>query len=94
MSNTPFQMSQEDLLAISKSFSALKHDINNTLAVVMAQSELAQRNPVYYEKLAAAVLKRGPEVVQKMQDFHSLLTAKLKGEDLSECRSHPTSGIF
>jgi len=94
MSNTPFQMSQEDLLAIIKSFSVLKHDINNTLGVVMAQSELAQRNPVYYEKLAAAVLKRGPEVVQKMQDFHSLLTAKLKGEDLSECRSHPTSGIF
>jgi hypothetical protein len=44
----------------------------------MALSELAQRNPAHYEKLAKAVLQRGPEVVQSLQDFQIRLSAKLK----------------
>ena len=81
MSTTPFEMSREELQAIVEKFREVKHDINNTLAVVMALSELAQRNPAHYEKLAKAVLQRGPDVVTKLQDFQSALGAKLKGGD-------------
>jgi len=95
MSNTPFEMTREELSAIVEKFREVKHDINNTLAVVMALSELAQRNPAHYEKLGKAVLQRGPDVVQKLQDFQTLLGAKLKGGDISTPPpSTPTSGVF
>ena len=60
MSNTPFEMSREELNAIVEKFREVKHDINNTLAVIMALSELAQRNPAHYEKLGKAVLTYDP----------------------------------
>lgn len=79
MPDEPFTMTREDLQALHDQFREIKHNINNTLAVVMALSELAQRNPAHYEKLAKAVLQRGPEVVQSLQDFQVKLTAKLHG---------------
>ena len=93
MSDQTFQMTREELQAIHEKFREVKHNINNTLAVIMALSELAQRNPSHYEKLAKAVLQRGPDVVQQMQDFQTMLTAKLKG-DTAPSDSPPPSGIF
>ena len=78
MSDTPFTMSREELQEMYDIFREIKHGINNTLAVIMALSELAQRNQAHYEKLAKAVLQRGPEVVQQLQDFQSKLGGKLK----------------
>ena len=95
MSTTPFEISREELQAIHEKFREVKHDINNTLAVIMALSELAQRNPAHYEKLAKAVLQRGPDVVQKLQDFQTALGAKLKGGDpANPPTGAPTSGVF
>jgi hypothetical protein len=94
MPSAPFEMTREELQAIHEKFREVKHDINNTLAVIMALSELAQRNPSHYEKLGKAVLTRGPNVVQMLQDFQTLLTAKLKPDDGQPPASHPTSGVF
>jgi hypothetical protein len=95
MSTTPFEMSREELEAIHEKFREVKHDINNTLAVIMALSELAQRNPAHYEKLAKAVLQRGPDVVQKLSDFQSMIANKLKGGDINDPPpAGPTSGVF
>ena len=81
MSQTESFMTREDLQALHENFREVKHAINNTLAVVMALSELAQRNPAHYEKLAKAVLSRGPDVVQQLQEFQNALSAKLKVVD-------------
>jgi hypothetical protein len=78
MSDTNSILTREELQALHDKFREVKHDVNNTLAVIMALSELAQRNPAHYEKLAKAVLQRGPEVVQKLQDFQTMIGAKLK----------------
>ncbi|MEA3211782.1 MAG: hypothetical protein QOE70_4839 [Chthoniobacter sp.] len=95
MSDLPFEMTRGELEAIHEKFREIKHNINNTLAVVMALSELAQRNPVHYEKLSKAVLTRGPEVVAAMQDFQALLAVKLKGGDINRPPpSAPASGVF
>ena len=71
-------ITREQLQELNDQFREIKHSINNTLAVVMALSELAQRNPAHYEKLGKAVLQRGPEVVQQLQDFQVALGAPLK----------------
>ena len=81
MSETNSILTREELQLLHDKFREVKHDINNMLAVIMALSELAQRNPAHYEKLAKAVLQRGPEVVQKLQDFQTLIGAKLKGSE-------------
>jgi hypothetical protein len=78
MSDTNSILTREELQALHDKFREVKHDVNNTLAVIMALSELGQRNPAHYEKLAKAVLQRGPEVVQKLQDFQTMIGAKLK----------------
>ena len=79
MSDFNSPITREDLESLQSKFREIKHDINNTLAVIMALSELAERNPAHYEKLAKAVLQRGPVVVQQLQDFQTAITAKLKG---------------
>ena len=95
MSTIPFEMTREELQAIHEKYREVKHDINNTLAVIMALSELAQRNPAHYEKLAKAVLTRGPDVVQKLQEFQAILGAKLKdGGANPPAGGTPTSGVF
>ena len=80
MSDPNSQINREELESLHDKFREIKHSINNTLAVIMALSELSQRNPAHYEKLAKAVLQRGPEVVQQLQDFQVALNAKAKGE--------------
>lgn len=94
-------LTREELAALNEQFRELKHSVNNTLAVIMALSELGQRNPAHYEKLATAVLQRGPDVVQQLQNFQTQLSAKLKtgdSEEEAETESDgpefPTSGVL
>lgn len=91
MSDLDFQMTRAELQTLHDHFRDTKHSINNTLAVIMALSELAQRNPSHYEKLGKAVLSRGPEVVQLLQDFQTALGAKLKLSE-TEPDAEATSG--
>ena len=84
MSDPAFHISREEYTALHDKFREMKHDINNTLAVVMALSELAQRNPTHYDKLSKAVLQRGPEVVQRLQEFQNAIGAKLKSSTPAE----------
>ncbi len=78
VSEPTFEMTREDLEALCEKFRELKHSLNNTLAVIMALSELSQRNTNHYEKLARTVLHRGPDVVAQLTEFQHALGAKLK----------------
>ncbi len=78
MTHTESFMTRDELQALHEKFREIKHSINNTLAVVMALSELSQRNVAHYEKLGKAILTRGPEVVHQLQDFQNALSAKLR----------------
>ena len=71
-------LTRSELEALHATFREMKHGINNTFAVIMALSELGQRNPAHLEKLAKAVLQRSPEVVNQLTQFGEQLGAKLK----------------
>ena len=71
-------LTRAELEDLHAKFREMKHGINNTFAVIMALSELGQRNPSYLEKLSKAVLQRSPEVVQQLTTFGEQLGAKLK----------------
>ncbi|MGA3170933.1 MAG: hypothetical protein ABSE62_07940 [Chthoniobacteraceae bacterium] len=66
-----------EVLALHERFREMKHSVNNTIAVFMALSELAQRNPTHYEKLTQAVLTRCPDIVSQMQSFQQELLSKV-----------------
>jgi len=68
--------SPEEWQALREQFSELKHTLNNALAVFMALSELATRNPDNYEKLRKAVADRTPQIVALMQEFTQAMDAK------------------
>ena len=75
---TPDFIAASELVALHDRFREIKHSINNSLAVIMALSELAQRNPAHYEKLTNAVLSRSPDIVSQLQDFQQALLGKIK----------------
>jgi hypothetical protein len=66
-------ISRESLQSLQEDLRKLKHDMNNTFAVFLALAELAERNPVNYERLAKAVLDRCPKVVEELQSFQESL---------------------
>lgn len=80
MNPAPITFSPEEWNAFREQFSELKHTLNNALAVFMALSELASRNPENYEKLRKAVLDRTPGIVERMHEFTRLLDAKREKE--------------
>ncbi len=71
----------------------VKHAINNDLAVIMAQAELGQRNPAYYEKLAVSVLERGPKIVTLLQSFQQALQATFDATAANR-PTPPASAVF
>jgi len=92
--NTTPAAPSADLTALHERFREVKHSINNSLAVVMALAELAQRNPAHYEKLTKAVATRGPEIVQLLQSFQSEILAKIDPAKAAAAAAMPTSGVF
>jgi hypothetical protein len=80
-----------ELLALHERFREIKHSVNNTIAVMMALSELAQRNPSHYEKLTQAVLTRCPDIVSQLQGFQQELLSKIDPELLPKAKM-PLSG--
>jgi hypothetical protein len=84
-------LTRAELQELHVQFREMKHAINNTFAVIMALSELGQRNPNHLEKLAKSVLERSPEVVRQLTEFGEALGSKLRG---TPSEAQPASGVF
>jgi hypothetical protein len=93
MNETEPVITREELQQLSGKYREMKHSINNTFAVIMALSELGQRNPAHLEKLAKAVLQRSPDVVAQLTHFGEMLNALIKGEPMP-LAPRPESGTL
>lgn len=71
-------VSRAELFELHNKFRAVKHSACNALAVVMALSEMAERNPAYIEKLTKTVLSKSPQMVTELRDFDDEFRALLK----------------
>jgi phosphocarrier protein len=76
MSNSPHNISHEEIVELQEKFREIKVTINNFLAVMMALSEMSQRGPGYSEKLASTVLTKAPQIVSRLQEFTQALNEK------------------
>lgn len=68
-----------EIEAMHEKFRSVKHSACNALAVMMALSEMAQRNPAYVEKLTSTVLSKSPQMVTELRQFDDELRALLGG---------------
>ena len=73
-------VSYAELLELHTKFRAVKHSACNALAVVMALSEMAERNPAYVEKLTKTVLSKSPQMVTELRSFDDDFRALLKAQ--------------
>lgn len=71
-------VSRAELLELHNKFRAVKHSACNALAVIMALSEMAERNPAYVEKLTKTVLTKSPQMVTELREFDDEFRALLK----------------
>ena len=69
-----------EIEAMHERFRSVKHSACNALAVMMALSEMAQRNPAYVEKLTSTVLTKSPQMVTELRQFDDELRALLGGK--------------
>ncbi|MEY2577104.1 MAG: phosphocarrier protein HPr [Verrucomicrobiota bacterium] len=73
MSNSPQNISDEEIVELQEKFSEIKRTINNVLAAMMALSEMSQRRPEFSEKLARTVLTKAPLIVSRLGEFSGAL---------------------
>ena len=71
-------VTRAELMELHNKFRAVKHSACNALAVVMALSEMAERNPTYVEKLTKTVLSKSPQMVAELREFDDDFRALLK----------------
>ena len=72
-------VTRAELLDLHNKFRAVKHSACNALAVIMALSEMAERNPTYVEKLTKTVLSKSPQMVSELRTFDDEFRALFKG---------------
>ncbi len=72
-------VTRAELLELHNKFRAVKHSACNALAVIMALSEMAERNPTYMEKLTKTVLSKSPQMVSELRTFDDEFRALFKG---------------
>ena len=68
-------VTRAELMELHNKFSAC-----NALAVIMALSEMAERNPTYIEKLTKTVLSKSPQMVSELRTFDDEFRVLLKGQ--------------
>lgn len=72
-------VTRAELMELHNKFRAVKHSACNALAVIMALSEMAERNPTYVEKLTKTVLSKSPQMVSELRTFDDEFRVLLKG---------------
>ena len=73
-------VTRAELMELHNKFRAVKHSACNALAVIMALSEMAERNPTYIEKLTKTVLSKSPQMVSELRTFDDEFRVLLKGQ--------------
>ena len=73
-------VTRAELMELHNKFRAVKHSACNALAVIMALSEMAERNPAYIEKLTKTVLSKSPQMVSELRTFDDEFRVLLKGQ--------------
>lgn len=65
----PVTLSVDDIDALNKKLSAMRHDINNRLSMVMAAAELIRMKPEMAPKMSNRLLTQPAKITELMKNF-------------------------
>ncbi len=65
----PVTLSTEQLEALHRKLSTLRHDINGDLALVVAAAELIKLNPDLLQRMLSTLLEQPPKIREKLDRF-------------------------
>ncbi len=69
----------QTLTQLVEKFRTLKHDVNNSLGVILALTEMTERKPEFFEKLFKAIMTRTPTMVEDLRIFGEELNTFVQG---------------
>jgi septal ring factor EnvC (AmiA/AmiB activator) len=72
---------QRQLETLNQNLRTVRHAINNNVAVIMAMSELSQRNPAQCAKLSQLCLEKAPQIAAAIGGFSELFDGALNCQE-------------
>ncbi len=77
---SPDTIRRDKEIRLAASFSEFRHSLNNSLAVMMALAEMAQRDPSRAAKLSASVLEKSANIIERLREFTAEFNDVLRPE--------------
>ena len=65
----PVNLSVEEVAVLAKSFSTMRHDVNNQLALIMAAAELLRAKPQMADRLAQTLSEQPPKISAALNKY-------------------------
>ena len=94
LDRSPVNQSDKKLEQLHKQMEALyqnlrvvRHAINNNVAVIMAMSELTQRNPAQCQKLTQLCLDKAPQIATAIGGFTELFEGAVSLQEEFDSRA-------
>jgi hypothetical protein len=75
--NQPVTLNVEQIAALTRKLSALRHDVNNNLALVMAAVEIIRRKPESTERMLNGLAEKPHKIAESVTQFSSELETAL-----------------
>ena len=65
----PVTLTVEQLVELNRKLSAMRHDINNQLSLIIAAAELIRHKPQTAERMMATLVEQPPRIAEALQKF-------------------------
>lgn len=65
----PIQLSVEQIGALQRELSNMRHDVNNHLSLIMAAVELVRHKPQMAERMLATLAEQPPKISEAIRKF-------------------------
>jgi prophage DNA circulation protein len=75
--NQPVTLNVEQIAALTRKLAALRHDVNNNLALVTAAVEIIRRKPESTERMLTGLAEKPRKIAESVAQFASELEAAL-----------------
>ena len=65
----PVTLTVEQIAALNDTLSAMRHDINNQLSLIVAAVELIRHKPSTAERMMATLVEQPPRITKSLEKF-------------------------
>lgn len=67
--NNPVTLTPEQIAELNKRLSALRHDVNNHLSLIVAAVELIKYNPEVANRMSGTLAEQPPKISEELSRF-------------------------